>query len=285
MNPELNRQEIIDYYDHCQVDYELVWHLNTKMCMHYGYWDNDTANLREALVNMNKRVAVYAQVQQGDYVLDAGCGVGGSSIFLAKTFNCITKGITLSEKQVATCRDNAAKHGVSNQCSFEVQSYLATDFPDNTFDVVWGIESVCYAYDKADFLREAFRILKPGGRVIVADFFSSGVNEGTIESELMDKWTSTWAIKAYADEDEFWNKMNVTGFIACKKHDATSHVIKSIKRLYYSFFPGLPVTYISQALGMRNKIQTANTWSTYYQYKAFKKGLWKYLFYSAKKPL
>ena len=151
MHPELNTQEIINYYDHCQVDYELVWHLKTKMCMHYGYWDDTTSTLREALVNMNKRVAAFAQVQKGDYVLDAGCGVGGSSIFLAKTLNCITKGITLSEKQVNTCRDNAAKHNVTHQCTFEVQNYLATDFADNTFDIVWAIESVCYAFDKADW--------------------------------------------------------------------------------------------------------------------------------------
>ncbi len=283
MHPELNKEEIISYYDNCQVDYELVWHLSTKMCMHYGFWDNTTANLREALVNMNRKVAEYVAINNGDYVLDAGCGVGGSSIFLANNYNCTTKGITLSDKQVATCRNNALKHGASEKCSFEVQSYLSTNFPDNTFDVVWGIESVCYAYDKADFLKEAYRILKPGGRVVVADFFSTKIADDSPEAALMNKWTDTWAIKAYAEEEEFWNKLHQAGFTACKKQDVTMHVIKSIRRLYLSFFPGLPITYISQVLGIRNKIQTANTWSTYYQYKAYKKQLWKYLFFSGKK--
>lgn len=285
MSIEINESEIIDYYENCQIDYELVWHLNTKMCMHYGYWDETTPNLRASLSNMNIQVAKFGGVKTGQLVLDAGCGVGGSSIFLAKVFKCNTIGITLSEKQVRVCTDNAIKHEVNNLCKFEKQNYLNTRFEDNTFDVVWGVESICYAYDKADFLKEAFRILKPGGRLVVADFFSYNVKPNTADAELMDKWTDTWAIKSYADVGEFWEKMQRVGFKNCVKQDVTSNVIKSIKRLYYAFFPGLPITYISQALGIRNKLQTANTWSTYYQYKAYKKGLWKYMFYTAQKPL
>jgi cyclopropane fatty-acyl-phospholipid synthase-like methyltransferase len=284
MSPEINEAEIVSYYDNCQIDYELVWHLKSHMCMHYGYWDKSTKNLRESLNNMNVQVAAFAQIKQGMLVLDAGCGVGGSSIFLAKNLNCKTIGITLSEKQVATCTANAKKMGVENLSSFQKQNYLNTTFPDNTFDIVWGVESVCYAFDKADFLKEAFRVLKPGGRVIIADFFSNDVKAKTADAELMDKWTSTWAIKSYADVNEFWQKMHTAGFENCAKKDVTENVIKSIRRLFYSFFPGLPITYISQVLGIRNKIQTANTWSTYYQYMAFKKGLWKYMFYTAQKP-
>lgn len=285
MTIEINETEIVDYYENCQIDYELVWHLNSKMCMHYGYWDESTPNLRSALSNMNVQVAKLVGIRSGQLILDAGCGVGGSSIFLAKNFKCNTIGITLSEKQVGMCTSNAQKHEVSNLCKFEKQNYLETHFEDNTFDIVWGIESVCYAYDKADFLKEAFRILKPGGRLVVADFYSFNVKPNTTDAELMDKWTDTWAIKSYADVNEFWDKMHRVGFTGCVKKDVTANVIKSIQRLYYSFFPGLPITYISQLLGFRNKLQTANTWSTYYQYKAYKKGLWKYMFYTAQKPL
>lgn len=283
MTPEINEQEIISYYNHAQVDYEIVWHLKQKMCMHYGYWDETTPSLKSALSNMNVRVAEFAGVKKNDFVLDAGCGVGGSSIFLAKNFNCKTIGITLAEKQVETCNANAKKHGVENLSSFQKQNYLSTNFADNTFDIVWGIESVCYAYDKIDFLKEAYRVLKPGGRFVVADFFSNSVNENSADEILMKKWTETWAIKNYADVNEFWEKMSIAGFTDCSKKDVTQNVIKSIRRLYLSFFPGLPATYIGQAIGLRNKIQTANTWSTYYQYKAYKKDLWRYMFFSGKK--
>ncbi len=280
----INEQEIIEYYEHCQIDYEIIWHLNTHMCMHYGYWDANTPNLRTALTNMNKQVALFGQIREGDKVLDAGCGVGGSSIYLAKHFNCNTTGITLSDKQVDNAKKNALKFGLEEQCTFQNQNYLATHFADNSFDVVWGMESVCYAHDKLDFLKEAFRILKPGGRVVVADFFSIPLEEGTKEMELMDKWCKTWAIKRYAEIEEFYTKMEKAGFDKRIKKDITKNVISSIKRLYYSFFIGIVVTKISQFLGLRNAVQTANAWSTYYQYVAYKKGLWKYMIFTAQKP-
>jgi len=282
--PELNEAEIVRYYDQCQVDYELVWHLKSQMCMHYGYWDESTPRLRDALTNMNRKLAELARIGPDDRVLDAGCGVGGASIFLAKNYACQTVGITLSDKQVQTCRENAALHGVAESCEFERQNYLATEFPDASFDVVWGIESVCYAYDKADFLREAFRLLKPGGRLVVADFFSNEVVSNTPQADLMEKWTRTWAIKSYADREDFWEGLTAAGFVNRRREDVTSRVLKSIRRLYYSFFPGLVVTTVSQALGFRNATQTANTWSTYYQYRAHQQGLWQYLFFYGEKP-
>lgn len=285
MSTTINAQEIVAYYDNCQVDYQLVWHLNSRMCMHYGYWDETTPNLRSALTNMNNRLAEFAGIKQGDRILDAGCGVGGSSIYLAKTLGCKTVGITLSDKQIGKCINNAEKHNVSGSCTFEKQNYLETTFPDNSFDIVWGIESVCYAFDKYDFLKEAYRVLKPGGKVVVADFYSNNVKPHTPEAKLMKNWTDTWAIKEYADVNEFWDKMDKAGFKNRKQVDVTQNVIRSINRLYYCFFPGLPLSYLIQAMGIRNSLQTANMWSTYYQYKAHKQGLWKYMFYTAEKPL
>ena len=233
---------------------------------------------------MNLRVAEFARIAPAERVLDAGCGVGGMAIFLAHQFNCQTVGITLSEKQRSTATDNARRHGVANACRFERQNYLDTTFPDNSFDVVVGVESICYAYDKADFLREAFRVLKPGGRVMVADFFSQQVIPNTPQADLMQKWTSTWAIKQYADVDAFGQALTNVGFVNGRHLDVTRNVLKSIRRLYYSFFPGIVITTLSQWLGFRNQTQTDNTWSTYYQYKAYQQNLWQYGFFSAEKP-
>jgi tocopherol O-methyltransferase len=279
---EINEAEIVDYYDHCQVDYALVWQLNEVMCMHYGYWDESTPHHRAALQHMNAKVAEAAGVKPGMKVLDAGCGVGGPSIYLASR-GCDVQSITLSEKQVATCRENAKRLGVSDKVTFSQQNYLNTNFPDNTFDVVWAIESVCYAWDKSDFTREAFRVLKPGGRLVVADFYSAPVQPGSADDILMKKWTDAWAIKSYATVDEFNHALQSAGFKHTRDQNITQKVTPSIRRLYMSFFPGVITTTVAQWLGLRNPIQTKNTWSTYYQYQAFKKHLWEYHIFSAQK--
>ncbi|GMQ24656.1 27-O-demethylrifamycin SV methyltransferase [Algoriphagus sp. oki45] len=285
LSAEINEAEIVRYYENCQVDYELLWKLDRIMCMHYGYWDESTTSLSHALLNMNKQLAEFGSLKKGQRVLDAGCGVGGSSFFIAKTYGSQTEGITLSDKQVEACKSNALKQGLQDSCNFSKQNYLSTEFPDNSFDVVWGMESVCYAWDKKDFLKEAYRVLKPGGTLVVADFFSNPLSPNSKEAELMKKWTDTWAIKAYAGIEEFWEKMEDTGFVQRQRKDVTPSVVKSIKRLYYMFFPGLVSTYLLQLLGLRNKTQTANTWSTYYQYKAYQKNLWRYYFFTATKPI
>jgi tocopherol O-methyltransferase len=284
--PRVNEDEIVAYYDSCQPDYALVWGLDEHLCMHYGYWEEDTRTLAEAVTRLNTRLAEYAGIERADRVLDAGCGVGGAALFLARNIGCRVHGITLSQKQVETCRRNAERHGVSHLVSFDRRNYLETGFPDASFDVVWAVESVCYAFDKSDFLREAYRVLRPGGRLVVADFFSVSL-EGRPERDrrLMRKWTDSWAIREYAVTDEFERQLDETGFEAAVIRDTTHQVARSVRRLFFYYYPGLVYTYLWQLLGWRNGIQTKNTRSTAYQYRAFRRGLWRYNIVSARKPV
>ena len=110
MNAVITENDIVNYYEQCQVDYEIVWHLNSQMCMHYGYWDEATPTLRSALRNMNAKLAEFAEIKTGEKILDAGCGVGGSSIFLARNFGCEVEGITLSKQQANYATQKTALH-------------------------------------------------------------------------------------------------------------------------------------------------------------------------------
>jgi cyclopropane fatty-acyl-phospholipid synthase-like methyltransferase len=113
---------------------------------------------------------------------------------LAKERGATVLGITLSGQQVAQANGHAKRRGLSHQVSFEVRDFSATGLPAESFSVVWAIESVCHALDKAAFFQEAYRLLKPGGRLIMSDFFRA-VSFSDVNAEaIYRQWLEGWAV-------------------------------------------------------------------------------------------
>jgi MPBQ/MSBQ methyltransferase len=102
-------------------------------------------------------------------ILDVGCGIGGTSRYLGKKFgpNASVTGITLSTVQAKRATDLATAQSIRN-VNFEIMDALDMKFPDNTFDLVWGCESGEHMPDKKKYIEEMARVLKPGGKVVVA---------------------------------------------------------------------------------------------------------------------
>lgn len=279
----MNNKQVVDYYDQTEIDYRLIWHLSSEMAMHYGFWDRKVSNLKQALQRENQVLSFMAQIKKSDIVLDAGCGVGGSSIYLAKKIGCRVMGITLSQKQAETASANALRNKVDHLTDFQVMDFTDTKFKEASFDVVWAIESVCHAQNKAKFVKESFRLLKKGGRLILADGFADKSNYLGKEKEWMEKWLTGWGVDFLEVADNFKKYLTEAGFKKISFKDVTWRVMPSSKRLYKYFFPAFLITKIAQLFKLRNKIQTGNVISAYYQYKVLKKGLAEYgIFYAQK---
>ncbi len=194
-------QRIVQYYKDTEHAYKDSWDLGKSLAIHYGYRDHKARNFRTSLQRMNEVMAETAKITSSDQVLDAGCGVGGSSIFLAATIGSNVTGISLSERQVQQALDNAVKRGVSEKVKFEVADYCRTPFPDASFDVVWACESSCYADDKALFVKEAYRLLRPGGRLVVADGFVTTFENN--ENPVIRKWLEGWQVNYLESPERF----------------------------------------------------------------------------------
>ncbi len=277
----VNRQQVIDYYDECEIDYRWVWNLQNSLAMHYGYWDDTTKHLSDALRRENDVLAKLAKITKRDSVLDAGCGVGGSAIFLAKHIGCHATGITLVKSQVERARENAKRFGVASLARFFQQDYTKTTFPQASFTVVWGIESVLHAEKKIDFLKEAYRLLKKGGRLVVADFFASKEKYTEQEKVLMKNWLSGWAVEEVESPKGFASAAKEAGFGKCQYTNITNNIVKSSRRLYLSSYPATVVGGFLQMVGLRTKLQNRNVSAVYYQWKALQKKLWQYgIFYA-----
>ena len=278
-------QRIVEYYRDTENAYKDSWDLNNSLAIHYGYWDEKVHSFPESLLRMNEVMAETAPVLAGDYVLDAGCGVGGSSIFLAGSLGCNVTGITLSERQVEQARRNAVARGVQQNVQFEVMDYCRTRFPNAQFDVVWGCESICYADDKAAFVREAWRVLKPGGRLVVADGFVTDFANN--ENTSIRQWLDGWQVNYLETPERFSGYMQEAGFSAIHYRDISREVRRSSRRLlrfYYlaSLYLGWKKINFSKPA---TEMQKKNIAACLHQYRGMKKGLWQYGLVSGTKPV
>src|SRR6185369_10950841 len=123
-------KNIVDYYAATENAYKDSWDLNNSLAIHYGYWDEKVKNFPQSLLRMNEVMIEAASIQAGDKVLDAGCGVGGSSIFLTKNVGCNVTGISLSEKQIEQAKANAFKNNLDDKLKFLQMDYCHTSLPD-----------------------------------------------------------------------------------------------------------------------------------------------------------
>ena len=280
---EINKAYIAKYYDNTLPYYRRFWYRGGESnALHYGFWDNETKSVEEALLNENRFLAEVAKIQSTDKVLDAGCGVGGSSIWLAKQKRVKVIGITLSEKQIKEAKKLAKRVGVDGEVEFQLKDFLKTGFEDNSFDVVWAIESVCHTENKIDFLLEAYRILRSGGRLIVADGILKR-DPNPDEEKLYKDFLIGLALPNLEKFSNFENTMVDVGFKNIKALDKTADIKKSAKILYQRCLIVYPFFKLAHMLGFIPDVVMKNGPAGIAQYKMVKRGLAGYgVFYGEK---
>lgn len=283
MNLSTYHKNIVDYYAATENAYKDSWDLNNSLAIHYGYWDEKVKTFRQSLLRMNEVMMEAAGIKSSDKVLDAGCGIGGSSIFLAETIGCQVTGISLSERQVQNARELVKE--VKGEVEFEVMDYSATSFDDSSFDVVWGCESICYADDKEQFIKEAFRLLKPGGRLVVADGFVTRFDNN--DQRAIRNWLDGWQVNYLESPERFGQFMRNVGFKDVSYRNISKYTAHSSRRLYkYFFLANLYLLWKTMTFSNRaTEMQKKNIAACKHQYYGMKKGLWEYgLIVGTKQP-
>lgn len=107
--------------------------------------------------------AEMAGVSKGMRVLDAGCGVGGASRYLAHTYGCRVEAIDLTPEFVTAAKAFNDLCGVADRISVRQGSVTDLPFEDQSFDLVWCQNVTMNVEDKPRMFAEAFRVLTPGG--------------------------------------------------------------------------------------------------------------------------
>ncbi len=96
------------------------------------------------------------------HILDVGCGVGGSTRRLSHEAGCCVTGIDLSDQYIDAAERLTQLLNMEERVKFHAASALELPFEDNTFDGVWSIQMNMNIEDKLSWLKEVYRVLKPG---------------------------------------------------------------------------------------------------------------------------
>ncbi len=157
--PHIQKSVIRNHYDVSTFFYWLLWGPH----IHHGYWNaKETSSVAQEQLTFE--LCRLADVQTGATVYDIGCGMGGSSQWLAKHRGCSVTGVTLSPVQRLWATASARINGIQPRPKFIRADAESIQFEALSADIVWSIECTEHLFDKPAFFRKAASWLKPGGR-------------------------------------------------------------------------------------------------------------------------
>jgi len=222
--------------------YRKNWPLLVKLlrvdktnCIHHGYYEKGIRTHIESIINMNDFVGrildIHLKDKQAKKILDAGCGIGGTAIYLAKKFHNINFiGITIVSEHIEMAKILAKKNKVIFNTDFILKDFINTDFPSNHFDAIYFVESSCYAFNKQILLREMYRILKPEGVLVIIDVFRTDIQLNPFLKNIYIWFCKGWGLKNLIKLTEFKDFLKTEGFHEIETRDLTKNVMRTILR-------------------------------------------------------
>lgn len=129
----------------------------------WGYWTPTTSSQDEACRNLME-ILLYFIPNKSGRIIDVACGRGGTTRYILNYYDPKNvTGINISPEQIAACRERIP------HVTFEEMDAANLEFEDNSIDNIICVEAACHFNTREKFLKEALRVLKPGGRVSLTD--------------------------------------------------------------------------------------------------------------------
>ncbi len=224
---------VVDYYEHAGPDYR-AW--SPRCNMHFGYYRRgmNPLALEPMLAAMNDEILRGLDIPEGRpaRVLDLGCGLGATARQLAARIPGLTiTGLTIVPGQAAEGNRISAAEGLGDRVRLIHADYTAIPLPDHSVDYAYAIESACHASgpDKAAFVRELCRVLRPGGRFVIADGFMK-------HARPLPRWLERvrarvcegWAIEVFPELAAVTSRLREGGVQALEVRDISWQVAPSV---------------------------------------------------------
>jgi tocopherol O-methyltransferase len=161
------RDKIREHYDLASPFYRELWGQH----IHHGLFTSGRETVAEATDKLVEFLAERCGATPGARLLDVGCGLGGSAIWLSQKIGCRVTGINLSPVQIAMAEE--AARGLENKPRFLLADANELSI-EGRFDIIWATESLSHLDRRDNFFRRASELLVMGGRICIADWLKDG---------------------------------------------------------------------------------------------------------------
>jgi SAM-dependent methyltransferase len=273
LNPQ--KESVRKYYLASTEDYLKYYETDWHHHMHYGF-ERDLPKGGNPTENLVKYLADCAEFSEGDRIADAGCGVGGSSLWLAQNRGCKPIGLNLMEFQLRMAGKFAKVLPEGQRPTYATADFISPPIKDESLDGIWGVESFDHAPDKALCLKAWAPLLKPGGRIALADGFRAERTFSPKENHAYREFLAGWAVPNLCSAKEMHTFAESAGLRVVRDEDITADVMPHAKAIFRFGLIFIPIRAFLKKLGLTSAEKLGNAVATYHQYHTLKQGLWSY---------
>ncbi|HEX8473718.1 MAG TPA: methyltransferase domain-containing protein [Pyrinomonadaceae bacterium] len=201
--------------------------------LNFGLWENGIDDFVAAAENLVHRMGTLLGLNQESRLLDVACGMGTQDVYLSRHFAPQQiDGLDVTWKHIAHGRRRASEAGFADRLHFHHGTATAIPFPDASYTHVLSIEGPVHFNTREAFMREAHRVLKPGGVFALSDYNLVREPRNGFERFILETTLKLWQVpKENADSVESYKmKLERSGFVNVRIQEVGEDVIPGYYR-------------------------------------------------------